>query len=327
MSLRGLLEDKKMISVIVPVYNVEKYIRECLDSILSQTISSFELILVDDGSTDNSGQICDEYAQKDDRIRVFHKENGGLSSARNKGLDEVRGDYICFVDSDDRIRRDYLEKLYAAVSLGRADLAFCDIEAPKLAGAGYEYPKDRFVNLSPEDAGKWLYDDRTRDYVLMVVAWNKMYSKEIFDGLRFPEGRIHEDEFMIGPVLSRCGMLSFVPDKLYDYRDNATGITSSANRLNINHLDCVDALVDRIRQALDEENREFAIETLKNALYKCARFYGEAKECGYKDLLVASNKKYVKTYNSYKGLFTIKQRMKYFFFVICPSVFIMFFNP
>ena len=118
-----------LVSVIVPIYKVEKYLGKCVDSIINQTYKNLEIILVDDGSPDNSGKICDEYAKKDNRIKVIHKENGGLSSARNAGLDVATGEFIAFVDSDDRIHLDFVEKLYRAIKEENADIASCYVES------------------------------------------------------------------------------------------------------------------------------------------------------------------------------------------------------
>ncbi len=314
-----------LISIIVPVYNVENYIRECIDSILAQTMRSFELILVDDGSKDASGRICDEYADADDRIRVIHKENGGLSSARNMGLDEAKGEYICFVDSDDAVRADYLEKLYGAIERDRSDLIVCDIDAPKLSTAAT--PANSPFSMAVSEAKRWLYDQTSREYVLMVVAWNKMYAKELLNGIRYPVGRLHEDEFMIGRVLSRAKAVSFVPDKLYVYRDNASGITSDANRFNLRHFDVIDAYKERISGAMDDGDPEFAIATLKIALYKCARFYSEGKTHGADDFAATAGKRYREVLKEFKKLLNLKQRMKYSLFLVMPDRFLTIYNP
>ena len=319
-----------LISVIVPVYNVENYIGECIDSILTQTMNSFELILVDDGSKDESGRICDEYAELDSRIRVIHRENGGLSSARNRGLDEAKGDYICFVDSDDSIRPVFLERLYEGITRCGADLALCDMDAQRLADSSKEtatFKNSEVVKLSCRDAEKWLYDQTSREYVLMVVACDKMFDKKLFNGLRFPVGRLHEDEFMIGRVLSRAKDISFIPDKLYVYRDNTSGITSDANRFNLRHFDVIDAYMERISGAMDDGDPEFAIATLKIALYKCARFYGEGKNQGAADFAATAGKRYREVFRKYKVLLNLKQRMKYRLFMVMPDRFLDLYNP
>ena len=119
--------ENQLISIIVPIYNVEKYLKQCIESIISQTYRNIEIILVDDGSPDNCGKICDEYSQKDKRIIVLHKENGGLSDARNKGIDIAKGDYLTFVDSDDFVNIDYIEKLYNSIKFNNTKLAQCGI--------------------------------------------------------------------------------------------------------------------------------------------------------------------------------------------------------
>jgi hypothetical protein len=161
----------------------------------------------------------------------------------------------------------------------------------------------------------------------MVVAWNKLYSKELFDGLRFPLGRLHEDEFMIGPILKRANKISGVPEKLYVYRENTSGIPSHANKFNIRHLDAIDACTERIAGAIEDDDQEFAVATLKNALYKCARLYKEGKELGFAEFAVAAGKKYKEAFNRYGNLLSAKQQLKYRVFLILPSVFILIFNP
>ncbi len=323
--LKGESMGQNLISIIVPVYNVENYIKECIDSILLQTLRSFELILVDDGSEDNSGRICDEYKEKDSRIKVFHKKNGGLSSARNMGLDEASGDYICFVDSDDTIRADYLEKLYKSISLYGSDMAICDIETIKNIG---DYSiENQAALMKTIDCRKWLYDDRCREYVLMVVACNKMYSSKIFNDIRYPEKRLHEDEFVIGAILCNCKDISFVSEKLYVYRDNESGITANPQKINIKHLDAIDALYERVAMAISDDDMEFATVTLKNALYKCARFYEDAKKNNALEMKNMSMEKYCEVFNKYKELLSLKQKLKYSSFKICPDLFVLLYNP
>lgn len=175
----------KLISIIVPVYNVEDVIRYCIDSILSQTYSNFELLLVDDGSTDKSGKICDEYADKDSRIRVFHKVNGGVSSARNTGIEAAKGEFICFVDSDDRIKNDFLYLMSETMTNYNADIVVC----------GYEvFCHNDVIEMRrySEQAANYL---KKCDIYLLVIKtlysapWAKLFRKEIIDEyhLRFPE--------------------------------------------------------------------------------------------------------------------------------------------
>ena len=175
-----------MISVIVPVYNVELYLRKCIDSILAQTYRDLEILVVDDGSTDGSGAICDEYAGKEDRIKVFHTKNRGLSAARNLGLDEAKGEWIGFVDSDDWIEPDMYEVLIKRAEKTGADVVEC--------GLFRDFPTHRKeiertdALIESSEACKALLEHRLLDSV-----WNKLWNRDCFSTIRFPEGRINED--------------------------------------------------------------------------------------------------------------------------------------
>lgn len=179
-----------LISIIVPVYKVELYLRRCLDSVVNQTYKNLEIILVDDGSPDNCPQICDEYAMKDNRIIVIHKENGGLSDARNAGLDICKGDFISFIDSDDWVEDDYISTLY--------ELFSDDIDIA--VGNFQQFSKDnRF--FSPEKQAEGVFSsNKILDEILShktpyKLAWGKLFRKKLFKTIRFPLGKIHEDEF------------------------------------------------------------------------------------------------------------------------------------
>ena len=170
-----------MISVIVPVYNVEPYLRKCLDSIVNQTYRDLEILVIDDGSTDWCGKICDEYAGKDGRIRVFHTENRGLSCARNLGLDNARGEWIGFVDSDDWIETDMYEVLLKRAEETEADIVECGVleEHPNRTGKRQEY-----LVTGTEAVIMLIHRE------LSNAVWNKLWKKSCFDKIRFPEGRI-----------------------------------------------------------------------------------------------------------------------------------------
>ena len=208
--------DSPKISVIVPVYNVEQYLPRCIDSILAQTFTDFELLLIDDGSRDNSGKICDEYAEKDSRIRVFHKENGGVSSARNVGLDNTCGEYVSFIDSDDWIGPSFLQELIT----GQADL----IIGGKV-NVGYKTGETRYKpnlyikNDISECLQKVLLDD------LFRVPWGKLYRKRIIDvhKLRFDSYmKIAEDTAFVQSFLFYCDVLQFVDSCSYFYNVQVT---------------------------------------------------------------------------------------------------------
>lgn len=225
-----------MISVIIPVYKVEKYLDKCVESVINQTYPELEIILVDDGSPDSCPSICDNWARRDERIKVIHKENGGLSSARNAGLDIADGEYVFFLDSDDYISEDCLELLFRAVLSDKSDVAVCDVVRVGEAG---EQLKPSVVSedkcVSREDIfscvgkrGFWLY----------VISCGKLFKSELFENLRFPEGKLNEDEFTYFRVFDKCRSVSLCKDAVYSYVQREGSIMSA---YQAKRLDAVEA--------------------------------------------------------------------------------------
>lgn len=207
------------ISVIVPVYGVEAWLPACVDSLLRQTFSDFELILVDDGSPDGCGYLCDRYAAQDSRVQVIHQTNGGLSAARNSGIDAAHGDYLAFVDSDDTVAPDYLEQLYTAIRQADGDLALCGVEDVSET----EEPFSPRVLTLPTQTG--VFSGRAlmeqffgANSTYYTVAWNKLYRAEIWKELRYPTGMIHEDDAVAHLVYDRCQTVVCLDRPLYFYR-------------------------------------------------------------------------------------------------------------
>ena len=231
------------VSIIVPVYQVEKYIRQCVDSILAQTFTDFELILVDDGSKDQSGQICDEYARMDTRVKVIHKENGGLSDARNKGMDQASGNYFMFVDSDDYIALTMIECLYKSILNQNADIAVCNY----LCYFENDRKKNFATNVKSEVlSGVEIFYNRKneRNYGIWTVAWNKLYKSEVFGNIRFRFGKYHEDEFWANDIYQMDIRVVMISECLYYYRqrDNSIMRKKSITR----NLDILEAFQERI---------------------------------------------------------------------------------
>ncbi len=260
------ISEKELISVIVPVFNTAKYLNRCVDSILNQTYDHIEVILVDDGSTDGvSGKICDEYSEMDCRIRVIHKNNGGLSSARNAGLDDAKGGYISFIDSDDEIKPDFLQKLYDRIQFDGSDVAFCEFKALTEEGDIIIDSKERGFDgvLSQDD----FWDIVIRDDGSVngtVSSCTKLYKAYIWYELRFPEGKIHEDEFVLYDVISSCGTISALSDKKYIYYQNVGSIMHS--RFDIKKLDSCEAIFKRAEMFLRASQNEYAVKSYIRSL-------------------------------------------------------------
>ena len=210
----------EMISVIVPVYNVEKYLDRCVISIVNQSYKNLEIILVDDGSTDKSGYICDLWANKDNRIHVIHKSNGGLSDARNKGLDIARGYYISFVDSDDWIDIDMLESLFNSLVANKASVSATGVKRV------YENNRSRVSILC---ASKVLYGDSIIKAYLeqnqfSTAVWDKLFKKELFNNRRFYVGRLYEDAPVLYDILKNINVMSVVGKAQYNYFQRSDSI-------------------------------------------------------------------------------------------------------
>ena len=213
------------ISVIVPVYKVEEYVKPCINSILAQSFTDFELILVDDGSPDQCGVICDSFAEKDSRIIVIHKENGGLSDARNKGIDIAKGEYLTFIDSDDLIHRDYLKTLYTLITDNNADISACRFEnffddQSIYKDKGFTSGSDLFICDGKTACLSYYNMTGSID----IMAWGKLYRSSLFSDLRFPYGRINEDEGTVPLALYKAHKYVGTDRKLYFYRFRSDSI-------------------------------------------------------------------------------------------------------
>ena len=246
-----------LISIIVPVYQVKDYVGECVESLMAQTYMNLEILLVDDGSTDGSGAICDEYACGDNRIRVIHQENQGLSSARNTGLDQAKGEYVAFVDSDDAVRPDFIEILYDLADRYQADIAACAYELGEIRATGAQIKndicvanlfRDKNIDSATDRHGHSKYDGSVTEICMTseqmlrqwhgrykkweTVAWNKLYRKRIWDGsdgsdaIRFPIGRRHEDVLTSHLIVANAGRIVLTTQKLYMYRTREDSITT-----------------------------------------------------------------------------------------------------
>ena len=264
------------ISVIVPVYKVEEYLLECIDSILAQTYTDFELILVDDGSPDNCGVICEEYAEKDRRVTVIHQENQGLSGARNSGIDAAKGEYITFVDSDDIVHEQYLEILLlgmgnnTGITVCRLE-PFVDMVIPgKLNSGAWEY-----VGYESQDALIKLYEGNA---ALPINAWGKLFRKSLLDNLRFPVGKLHEDQFFTPRVFFCAGRIVSCNAKLYYYRTRQESIMRTAfSAKRYDDLWAIDSCIAFFREKGETEIVEAALKRRHRLLCTYALYAHGAK--------------------------------------------------
>ncbi|MGN0384193.1 MAG: glycosyltransferase family 2 protein [Eubacterium sp.] len=226
------LTEQDYISIIVPVYNVKDYLDKCVNSILNQTYKSIDIILVDDGSTDGSQDVCDKYASQDDRVRAIHKVNGGLSSARNEGLKFAKGSFVVFVDSDDYIEPDMMESLYNAYIKYDADIVCCGKYLESSTGTKEVNCESEYC-ISQESAIKRMLQLNDIDN----SACDKLYKLELFDDIEFPEGRYYEDMGTLYRLMGKANKVAHIPFPKYHYITRDGSITKST--FNDKHLDAI----------------------------------------------------------------------------------------
>ena len=271
------------ISVIVPVYGVEAYLDKCVQSIINQTYDNLEIILVDDGSPDGCPAICDSWAERDRRIKVIHKENGGLSDARNAGLAVAAGELISFIDSDDWIEPDFLTALYDAMEQTGAEIAECATAYVAENGTIIKLRKEALP--SPLDRMEALRRLIMEDSVYQTV-WNKLYRREVIEGIPFAVGKYNEDDFWTYKVFDRIQRLATVEMPLYNYLQRGSSIIGVG--YNLRRLDGLDARFQRMEYL--QKYNELANLTRQQFLLDCMWHLQCSLRClGYQDLKTAKN--------------------------------------
>lgn len=300
-----------MISVIVPVYNVEKYLNNCVKSVLGQSYKDLEIILVDDGSTDDSGLICDFWKEKDNRINVIHKKNGGLSSARNAGLSIANGNYIMFVDSDDTIDSNMVNVMYDTITENSSDIVICDYQRIK-----NEKPKVCDVNNFEIETMN--YDDLWEEIFghLNNSSCNKMYKKELMNNISFKNGIIHGEDLLFNlDYLSNCKKGTKINCKFYHYYIRENSITKAPFSKN-----CFNEIVVK-DYALEIIKNRYPLQ-IKNAQKFCFRarmnvlrsIYKSNYEDKYQEEVVALKSYIKKHYSNVKSNLKFKEKVEYFLF-------------
>lgn len=226
---------KDLISIIVPVYNVEKYIERCFESIINQTYTNIEILLIDDGSTDKSGEICDYLSTKDNRVNVYHKANGGLSDARNYGLHRAKGDFVTFIDSDDDIETFYIEELYSLVKKYNSEISICPYTIVS---------KQRIRNIGDGYCETVLDVEKCLSRLLLeqgfsVSSCAKLYKTCLFNDIKFPKGKLYEDNGTTYKLIMKSNKIAYGSKSVYNYYIRENSITNIRKNFSIKNLDYI----------------------------------------------------------------------------------------
>ncbi|HFI0166169.1 TPA: glycosyltransferase family 2 protein [Streptococcus suis] len=263
--------NKPLISIIVPVYNVETYLDQCIHSVLNQTYSNWELLLINDGSTDSSGTICDDYAKGDERIRVIHKNNGGLSDARNAGIDNCTGEYITFLDSDDGIREDFLETCLTTAIQHDVDIVIghffiWDENQQTFYYFVEQSQKDTIEFISAQEALNRQVVWKNFNTAPFVIACGKVFKATLFNTIRFPKGKVFEDEYTIHKTLLESNTIALINKEFYMYRRHGNSIMTSHFSIS-KAMNLIEALEERIVDlVLAKKNTELVRQKLYSVL-------------------------------------------------------------
>lgn len=273
------MAENQMVSMIVPIYKVEKYLGQCIESLIAQTYRNLQIILVDDGSPDRSGEICEEYAGKDERILVIHKENGGLSDARNAGIERADGEWFCFIDSDDFIAPDMVERLYQMATEYQAKLAWCAVEeVEEDAAYPFEISKkstenEKITVYTPVEAEKQFY---TMNKQQCLITCNKLFHRSLYETIRFPKGKLYEDGYTIYRTIYIAQKVVTTSRPLYYYRQRRGSIMADhSDRI---YLPSLEAGKERLEFYRQNGEKELVRLEVNLALYTSIHFYQVIKK-------------------------------------------------
>lgn len=313
--------NNELISIIVPVYNVEKYLHRCINSIVQQTYKNLEIILIDDGSKDNCYEICMFYKEKDKRIKVIHQQNGGLSAARNTGLENATGKYISFIDSDDWVHPDFIWNLYYTMKNTNSQIVEC------LALSTTEYIIDeKSIELDciekKEFDGAECFTEFIKGNFFRQTVWNKLYKKEILEKLVFEVGKIHEDEFWTYQVFEKAKHVSLLNFKGYYYFQREDSIMGG--KFSQKNMDGFEAKYNRL-EFVKKNHRELLQIELINFLLTCMYFYSSILESDLntkKEMLKYVKNHYNLTFRQLDfGILTIRKKMWFSTFFLIPNLY------
>lgn len=314
--------NRALISVVVPIYNVEKYLPRCIDSLIHQSYTNLEIILVDDGSPDNCPTICDDYANRDSRIQVIHKINGGLSDARNVGFEHSTGKYVAFIDSDDYVHPQMLEILYRLLLEEHSEIAVCNFQPFTGMAPENHFEKIQIESFSGLDAAKRLYQ---REYATQtVVAWDKLYCRHIIAKNRFIVGKFNEDEFFSYKALIQASKVTFTSQKLYYYLIRATGISQAIT--NPKSLDGLEAKQEAIlfyKKNGFHSLLQSAVSSFLN--FSAKRYCFVKRQCGNnRELLKELKLRHKKVFQEFSSSLSQCERIRAKIFQLYPFLFWFF---
>ncbi len=270
-----MMGRNKLVSIVIPAYNVKDYICDCVNSVIRQTYANLEIVLIDDGSTDGTDRICDRLAEKDNRIVVIHKNNEGLSAARNQGIEVAIGEYICFLDGDDMIHPKFIEKLMRVMVEYHCEIAQCDYFAARDCGPHFFDMIDSSLEImSGIEAIKNSYD---RDYSTYNSACMKIYQKSLFNAIRFPEGKLREDESTTWKILKEARKMIYLHEYLYLYLIRAGSIMS--NKTIKNYTDGIEAFWEKAIYFRNNDMKQLSAKACDSVIREVDSALSQFGEC------------------------------------------------
>ena len=304
----------KKISIIIPVYNVEKYLERCLDSVLNQSYKNLEIILINDGSTDNSLDICLKYAKKDNRIKLINQNNSGISEVRNKGLEAAKGEYIAFVDSDDVIDKDMFKTLYNNLLKYDSDISSCNY---KIFHNKINFDKEEYYNkiFTKEESLK----DIISNGVLTNFLWNKLFKKELFNNIKFPKNMIYEDMYVMPKIIEKTTKIVYTNQILYGYfqRENSY-VNSFDEDKNKNYFLVINNVYNDLKKYnfLDKELKNYKVFSIYSAFLQAAK-----SNALYSDFMKEKQKEYKKEFKYLNKKVKLKRKLLYYLLYLDINIF------
>lgn len=293
-----MVDQTALISVIIPIYNVERYLYQCIESVLRQSYKNIEIILIDDGSTDESGKICDEFSKKDERIIVIHQKNQGIAEVRNRGVREARGEYIFWIDSDDYVSEDIIEELYNNVVQCEADISICNYTQGSERKYHFELDKcEGQMECFDYKRGLELIYESSHFSFIMAASWAKLIKKSLYEGLNYPSGKIFEDIYMSHKLIRKCQKIVYTDKVMYYYYQWPASILGK--KLYIEKLDYLGAFEERIHFFHELNLPELEEKARLQYLHALMWEYSRAKDILHNRMMVKHIKKEYRKYYTF----------------------------